>query len=232
MKHMLKFIGEGWGDLPEEERKMKSEFERLEHHVKEREKRIKKMEETLKKIKLELREWKKSKTFKYNELIKYHKEFTPTFSTTLSKNKKINRNETSMDFYTSGNLSWTTVVRVKNKRKPIYLGTIKFVNEMLDKIEGKSEYWTLTPNKIPRHELIVKSKIEELVIPIIRNEIILLLESTGSVDSFLEEKPNWKKYWEKLLIESPHHKERDPNRPRPPKGKFTVYNEKFIKQKK
>jgi hypothetical protein len=232
MKHMLKFVGDGWVDLPEGERKMKSEFERLEHHIRQREKRIKKMEDTLKEIKHELREWKKTKTIKYNELIKYHKEFTPTFSTSLSKNKKMNRNEESMSFYTSGNLSWTTEVRVNGKRKPVYIGTMKYVNEILDDIEGNYEHYDLIPHKNPKHELLIKTKIEELIIPLIRKELIELLDSTGSVDSFLEEKGNGKKYWEKLLKESPYYEERDPNREKPKKGKFIIYNPDTIYKKK
>jgi hypothetical protein len=228
---MLKFVGEGWMDLPEEERKMKSEFERLEHHIRQREKRIQKMEETLKEIKLELREWKKKRTVKYNELIKYHKEFTPSFSTYLSKNKKINRNEESMKFYNSGNLSWTTEVSLKGKRKFIYVGTIKYVNEMLDNIEGKSEYFELKPHERPVHENLIKSKIEELIIPLIRKELIELLDSTGSVDSFLNNKVDGKKYWEKLFKESPHYEERDPNKPKPPKGKFVTYKPDHFRKK-
>lgn len=232
MKHMLKFVGDGWKDLPEEERRLKSEFERLEHNIRQRERRIQKMEESLKKIKKELREWKKNRTVKYNELIKYHKEFSPTFSTSISKNKKINRNEESMKYYTRGNLSWTTEVRVKGKRKPIYLGTEKYVNEMLDKIEGKSEYYELKPHQVLKHEKLIKSKIEKLIIPIIRTELIELLNTSGSVDSFLNEKISGMKYWEKLYKESKYFEESDPNKPERPKGKFTTYNPEIYRKKK
>ena len=231
MTHMLKFVGNKWMELPEEERKMKSEFERLEHHIRQREKRVQKMEETLKEIKSELRDWKKKRTLQYNQLVKYHKEFTPTFSTSLSKNKKINRNESSMSFKTRGNLSWTTVIRIKGKNKPIYIGTIKYVNEMLDKIEGKSEYFELQPHKIPRHEDLIKSKIEKLIYPMVRMELIELLDKTGSVDSFIEEKVSGSKYWEKLYSNSEYFEEKDPNRKPLPKGKFTIFNPGFIKKK-
>jgi hypothetical protein len=38
---------------------------------------------------------------------------------------------------TSGNRSWTIIVKVGGKNKTIYLGTQLEVNEMLDKIEGE-----------------------------------------------------------------------------------------------
>ena len=164
MDYRIKMVGDSWKFLPEKERLEKLKYERLWNRVKRREKRIEKEFEKIKVLKKELKEWKKDRTNEYNKLVKYHKIFTPTFSISLSKNsKKKDSENTRGSSTTSGNLSWTIYVTVQGKRKPIYLGTYKKVNEKLDLIEGTQKYRDLIPHKSPNHRNRIILKIEKLV---------------------------------------------------------------------
>lgn len=176
-------MGDGWEFLPKEERESKFQFERIVYDISRREKMINRVEDDLKRYKLELREWKKTRTELHRKLLKYHKEFSPTFSISLSKKGKLKQTDVG-NFLTGGNKSWTITILISGERKPIYLGRNKDVCSFLDKIENKSEYWELKPEKIPRHEIKIKTLIEKYVIPEIRKEMIQSMENSGSIIEF------------------------------------------------
>ena len=167
------------------------------------------------------------------QLLKYHKEFSPTFSTSLSKNKKYKDvDNIKGSFMTSGNKSWTITVRIGGKKKPIYLGTQLKVNEMLDLIEGRSDYWiNLYPHKRPEHETRIKRVIEKLVYPLIKKEMFECLEKEGSLNSFMGTTIKGKKYLDELYLDSGFYEERKPMESKF-KGKFIVYNKTYIKDEK
>lgn len=232
MDYRIKKVGDGWEFLPEKERKEKFDYERLLNNIKRREKRIENETEKLKKLKNELREWNKKRTVQHHQLIKYHKEFIPTFSTSLSKNQKFKDSDNiEGSFTTSGNKSWTISVRVQGIRKSIYLGTQQKVNEMLDLIEGRSDHWiNLYPHKNSQHLEKITKKIEDLVYPLIKEEMLIVLNENGSLDSFMNETIKGMKYLDNLYLNSGYYEERQPMNPKL-KGKFTTYNPSFIKKK-
>jgi hypothetical protein len=225
MDYRIKKIGDGWEFLPDEEKNKKFQFERLLNNIRRRERRIEKTEIELKELKKELREWKKERTKQHHQLIKYHKHFTPKFSVSLSKNPKVKKDDNLHgSFRTSGNLSWTIYVNVQGgKPKPIYLGTMRVVNEKLDLIEGKEYYKDLFPNKSIPHRKIVTKKIERLVYPLIKEELLTILISEGSLDSFLDNKVKGVKYLDELYKNSDYYEEPKPKKPQK-KGKFMVFN--------
>lgn len=224
MDYRIKKVGDDWGFLPEEEWKEKLKYERLFNNINRREKRIQKVIEELPKLKKELRDWKKERTIQYNQLIKYHKHFTPGFSVSLSKNPKIKKDDNLHgSFKTKGNLSWTIYVTVQGERKTIYLGTIKNVNEKLDLIEGILKYRDLSPESIPRHMDKITKKIEKLVYPLIKEEILGVLSKDGNLDSFLNQTVKGIKYLNELYKNSEYYEEPKPKKD-VPKGKFVVFN--------
>ena len=118
MDYRINKIGDGWKFLPEKERKEKLDYERLLNNITRREKKIQSDLIKIKKLKRELREMKKNRTIQYHQLLKYHKEFSPTFSTSLSKNKKYKDvDNIKGSFMTSENKSWTITVRIGGKKK-------------------------------------------------------------------------------------------------------------------
>ena len=233
MDYRINKIGDGWKFLPEKEKKEKLDYERLLNNITRREKKIQSDLIKIKKLKRELREMKKNRIIQYHQLLKYHKEFSPTFSTSLSKNRKYKDvDNIKGSFMTSGNKSWTITVRIGGKKKPIYLGTQLKVNEMLDLIEGRSDYWiNLYPHKRPEHETRIKRVIEKLVYPLIKKEMFECLEKEGSLNSFMGTTIKGKKYLDELYLDSGFYEERKPMETKF-KGKFTVYNKTYIKEEK
>ena len=191
-------MGDGWEFLPKEEKESKFQFERIVYNISRREKMINRVEEDLKRYKLELREWKKTRTELYRKLLKYHKEFSPTFSISISKKGKLKPTDVG-NFLTGGNKSWTITILIGGERKPIYLGRNKDVCRFLDKIENKSEYWEMKPEKIPIHEIKIKNLIEKYIVPEIRKEMIQRIENSGSIIEFWEEEQKGSDYMEMIL---------------------------------
>lgn len=233
MDYRINKVGEGWEFLPDKEKKEKLDYERLFNNIVRREKKIDSELGKIKKLKEELKEMKKNRTIQHHQLIKYHKEFSPSFSTSLSKNKK--KKETNNNkglFMTSGNKSWTITVRVGGKNKPIYLGTQHKVNEMLDKIEGRSDYWiNYYPHQRPEHEKTLLNMIEKLVYPLIKRDMLECLNGEGSLDSYLNRTIKGQEYLDELYLNSGFFEERTPVNPLV-KSKFITYNGGFIKSKK
>jgi len=224
MDYRVKKIGDDWKFLPEEEKNKKFQYERLFNKIQKRERTIQKREIELKELKKELREWKKERTVQHHQLIKYHKHFTPGFSVSLSKNPKIKKDDNLHgSFRTSGNLSWTIYVTVQGKRKSIYLGTMSVVNEKIDLIEGTNEYCYLFPHKSIPHRKKLTRKIEKLVYPLIKEEMLTVLTNEGSLDSFLNSTTKGIRYLDELYKNSEYYEEPKPKKPQK-KGKFIVFN--------
>ena len=232
MDYRVKKVGDGWEFLTKKELDEKLGYERLLNNINRREKKIESDLDKIKKLKEELREMKKKRTLQHHQLLKYHKEFSPTFSVSMSKNKKLRGGDSNEGmFHTTGNRSWTIYVRVSGKRKPIYLGTQLKVNEMLDLIEGKSDYYiNLHPHKRPKHEERIKNKIEKIVYPLIKRDMLECLDKEGKMDSFIDSTIKGMKYLKELYLNSGFYEERVPMDPKF-KGKFTTYNPMFLKKK-
>jgi len=230
MDKSLKKMGDGWIFIPIDERKKKLDYDKLLYRINQREKRLAKMANTISELKKELKEWKKFSTSEYKELIKFHKIFQPSFSVSLSMAPKMSQKETGFT-KTGGNKSWTIFVTVGKVKKAIYLGTIKAVNEHLDLIEGKSEYFELIPNLYKQHKNRIISKINELIIPLIRNELVEMLQKDGSVESFLNSQIKGVDYLNFLYKNSKYYKVKEEGRTEKKKGKFVTFNPAHLRKK-
>jgi len=224
MDYRIKKIGDDWKFIPKEEWKKKTDYERLYNKIKRREIFIQKTEEDIKKKKRELREWKKDRTRDYHQLLKYHKKFIPGFSVSLSKNPKLKESDnTKVSIRTKGNLSWTIYVTVQGVRKSIYLGTKDDVNEKFDLIEGTLKYYDFYPDIFIPHRNKITQKIEKLVYPLIRKEMISILSEEGTLDSFLKPKIKGMKYLDELYKNSIYYEEPKPKKPKPKGKRMVVY---------
>lgn len=224
MDYRIKKVGDSWKFLPEREKLEKLEYETLWNKVRKIEKKIEKENEKIKVLKREFRELKKERTKEYNRLVKYHKEFIPTFSISFSKNPKYKSSTTtSGSVQHSGNLSWTIYVRVQGKRKPIYLGTMKNVNEKLDLIESTLKYGKLTPHRDQSDLNRISRKVEKLVYPLIKRDMLVILKKDGNLDSFLENKVTGMKYLDELYKNSEYYEEPQPKKPQPKGKRMNVF---------
>jgi hypothetical protein len=230
MDFSLNKMGDGWVFVPEDERQKKLNYDKLVYRINQREKRIAKMADTISELKKELKEWKKFRTSEYKELVKFHKTFQPSFSISLSKAPKMKQNSIGST-QTGGNKSWTVFVTVGKVKKAIYLGTIKAVNEQLDLIEGKNEYFELLPHKSLSHKNRIVSKINELVIPIIRKELVVMLQKEGSVEPFLSSPIKGADYLEFLYKNSKYFEEKVERTTERKKGKFVIFNPPRFRRK-
>ena len=220
--YRIKMIGDDFEFLPDEEKKFKLTYERLLNNIKKREKKILSDQEKIKTLKEELREMKKERTKQYKELVKYHKKFTPSFTTSISKQRK--EKESSWrdgSFQTSGNQSWTMEVRVGKYKKSIYIGTNEEVTKYLDLIEGRSNLDKYSDMRIRSHmktdgEIQIMDRINELIIPIIRTQMLKDLKKNGSLDQFVNKKtPNEGiKILKRMYRKSDYYEERKPMNPR------------------
>ena len=229
MDKSLKKMGDGWIFVPADERKKKLDYDKLLYRINQREKRLAKMADTISKLKKELKEWKKLSTSEYKELIKFHKTFQPSFSISLSKAPKLKQNSFGT-FQTGGNKSWTIFVTVGKIKKAIYLGTIKSVNEQLDLIEGKSEYFEMFPHKSIPHKNKIIGKLNELIIPIIKDELVEMLQKEGSVETFLNSQIKGADYLDLLYKESKFYKVKEEGKSEKKKGKFRVINHAYLRK--
>ena len=220
--YRIKMIGDDFEFLPDEEKKFKLTYERLLNNIKKREKKILSDQEKIKTLKEELREMKKERTKQYKELVKYHKKFTPSFTTSISKQRK--EKESSWrdgSFQTSGNQSWTMEVRVGKYKKSIYIGTNEEVTKYLDLIEGRSNLDKYSDMRIRSHmktdgEIQIMERINELITPIIRTQMLKDLKKNGSLDQFVNKKtPNEGiKILKRMYRKSDYYEERKPMNPR------------------
>ena len=220
--YRIKMIGDDFEFLPDEEKKFKLTYERLLNNIKKREKKILSDQEKIKTLKEELREMKKERTKQYKELVKYHKKFTPSFTTSISKQRK--EKESSWrdgSFQTSGNQSWTMEVRVGKYKKSIYIGTNEEVTKYLDLIEGRSNLDKYSDMRIRSHmktdgEIQIMERINELITPIIRTQMLKDLKKNGSLDQFVNKKtPNEGiKILKRMYRKSDYYEERKPMNPK------------------
>jgi len=90
-KYRLNKIGDGWEFVPEDILREKFDYERLLNNIKRREQKIISDLNKISQLKDELKEMKKKRTVGYNKMVKYHKQFTPSFTISFSKTKKKNR---------------------------------------------------------------------------------------------------------------------------------------------
>jgi hypothetical protein len=232
MDYRLKKVGDSWKFLPEKERLEKLKYERLWWKIKRREKRIENEYEKIKVLKKQLKEWKKERTKEYNWLVKYHKEFIPKISLSLSKNPKYkDTNNLHGSVRTSGNLSWTIYVTVQGIRKSVYLGTMKNVNDKLDLIEGTLKYCEFYPNKSVSDRNKITRKIEKLVYPLIKRDMVQILENEGSLDSFLNNKVIGMKYLDERYKNSEFYEEPKPPKPKKKGERMNVLGPDYYKWK-
>jgi hypothetical protein len=80
MDFRLKYIGKEFEFFPENEKREKFDYERLVYNIERREKKILNDLSKIEILKKELREWKKERTEGYKKMVKYHKNFSPTYS--------------------------------------------------------------------------------------------------------------------------------------------------------
>lgn len=228
-KSLIK-MGDGWIFVPADERQKKLNYDKLLYRINQREKRIAKLSDTISELKKELKEWKKFSTSEYKELVKFHKTFQPSFSVSLSKAPKMRQRSIGIT-QTSGNKSWTIFVTVGKVKKAIYLGTVKAVNEQLDLIEGKKEYFELLPHKSLPHKNKIISKINELVIPLIKNDLVEMLQKEGSVETFLSSPIKGADYLDFLYKNSNFFEEKVERTTEKKKYKFTIFNSPRFRRK-
>ena len=123
---------ESFNQLPKELRDMKLEYQRLYTKIQRREKSLVKRYEKYKRDKSELREWKRERTEKFNQLINLHETFVPTISITMSNTPKR---------WMETNNSWSITMRYGGKMFNIYIGTDKDVRIRLNELTQTNEYY-------------------------------------------------------------------------------------------
>ena len=190
-KWRIKKIGDDFNFIPKKERDEKLEYERLLNKISKREKKIESELVKIVKLKEGLRKMKGDRIKRYNNVVKYHKKFLPTFSIFLDDDK-------------FGNQQWGVWVSIGGKRKYIYLGTSIKVSYHLDLLENKlphynknnsyedtkGYYGSLKPKNYENdeHKEIIKSKIESYVCDIVKKKMIGILKKDGNLDKFYDKK--------------------------------------------
>ena len=188
-KWRINKVGDDWMFIPKKERDEKRDYEDLTIKINQREKKIESDLVKIGKLKKELKEMKVLRTKGYNQMVKYHKKFTPTFSIFLDDDKY-------------GNQQWGIWVSIGGKRKYIYLGTTIKVSYHLDLLENKlphynknnsyedakGYYGSLKPKNYEgdEHKEIIKSKIESYVCDVVKKKMIGILKKDGNLDRFYD----------------------------------------------
>ena len=189
-KWRLNKIGEGWEFIPEDIRKKKKEYEKLYNHIKVREKKIESDLNKIKTLKKELKEMKVLRTKGYNQMVKYHKKFTPSFTISLSKTPKWNLYSNYESVKTRGNHSWTVVPNIGGKRKWIYLGSNTEVTMYLDLMDGKDNldyYYEMYPHERTPHENKIKQKINQIIWALIVSDMKKWVKKNETLDGWFEQ---------------------------------------------
>lgn len=196
-KWRINKIGDDFNFIPKKERDEKLEYERLLNKISKREKKIESDLGKIKKLKKDLREMKGERIKRYNNVVKYHKKFLPTFSTFLGGED-------------DGSPQWGVWVRIGGKRKYLYIGTVSDVSYHLDLIENKVPHYNknntnkdggvgfygkLNPTNQNEGDLlmsedfdIIKSKIESFVCDVIKKKMLSILKKDGNLDRFFDKK--------------------------------------------
>ena len=123
---------ESFNQLPKELRDMKLEYQRLYTKIQRREKSLVKRYEKYKMDKSELREWKRERTEKFNQLINLHETFVPIVSITYSKERKRWGDRSN---------TWSITMKLGGKTFNIYIGTDKNVRIRLNELTQTNKYY-------------------------------------------------------------------------------------------
>lgn len=193
--YRLSKVGKGWDYLPDKEKQEKREYERLYNNILRKEKKIVKMRERLREEQELLKDMKKERTERFNQLVKWHKSLVPTISIGFSRTRKkrISDKPSVYNQYnemeTSGNNSWSITLKLQGKVKSIYIGTTKNVLLKIKDLHGFEKYeeteWDMmNPQKINSQANRLKSLIKEMVEPVLMKEISEYWKK-GEVDKFM-----------------------------------------------
>ena len=224
-KWRINKIGDDFYFIPKKERDEKLEYERLLSNISKREKKIESDLKKIKQLKVELRKMKSDRTNGYNNVVKYHKKFLPTFSITLDIGNKYVEYKSGNYSETSGNNQWGMRVSIGGKRKYIYIGTVSDVSYYLDLLENNVPHYnknnryedgpigyynSLKPKNYEgdEHKEIITSKIESYVGDVVKKKMIGTLKKDGNLDRFYDTK-NYKLKGIDILYDlykkSPHY---------------------------
>ena len=202
-KWRINKIGDDFNFIPKKERDEKLEYERLLSNISKRGKKIESDLKKIKQLKVELRKMKSDRTNGYNNVVKYHKKFLPTFSITLDIGNKYVEYKSGNYSETSGNNQWGMRVSIGGKRKYIYIGTVSDVSYYLDLLENNVPHYnknnryedgpigyynSLKPKNYEgdEHKEIISSKIESYVGDVVKKKMIGILKKDGNLDSFFD----------------------------------------------
>jgi hypothetical protein len=224
-KWRINKIGDDFNFIPKKERDEKLEYERLLSNISKRGKKIESDLKKIKQLKVELRKMKSDRTNGYNNVVKYHKKFLPTFSITLDIGNKYVEYKSGNYSETSGNNQWGMRVSIGGKRKYIYIGTVSDVSYYLDLLENNVPHYnknnryedgpmgyynSLNPKNYEgdEHKEIITSKIESYVGDVVKKKMIGTLKKDGNLDRFYDTK-NYKLKGIDILYDlykkSPHY---------------------------
>jgi hypothetical protein len=211
-KWRIKKIGDDFNFIPKKERDEKLEYERLLNKISKREKKIESDLGKIKKLKEDLRDMKGDRIKRYNNVVKYHKKFLPTFSTFLGGED-------------DGSPQWGVWVSIGGKRRYVYIGTVNEVSYHLDLLENNvphynknnryeddidGYYGSLNPKNYEgdEHKEIITSKIESYVCDVVKKKMLGILKKDGNLDRFYDTK-NYKLKGIDILYDlykkSPHY---------------------------
>ena len=202
-KWRINKVGDDWMFIPKKERDEKRDYENLTIKINQREKKIESDLGKIKELKKELRKMKSDRTNGYNNVVKYHKKFLPTFSITLDIGNKYVEYKSGNYSETSGNNQWGMRVSIGGKRKYIYIGTVSDVSYYLDLLENNVPHYnknnryedgpigyynSLKPKNYEgdEHKEIITSKIESYVGDVVKKKMIGTLKKDGNLDSFFD----------------------------------------------
>ena len=189
-KWRINKIGDDFNFIPKKERDEKLEYERLLSNISKREKKIESDLGKIKELKKELRKMKSDRTNGYNNVVKYHKKFLPSFSIFLGGED-------------DGSPQWGLWVSIGGKRKYIYIGTVDDVSYYLDLLENNVPHYnknnryedgpmgyynSLSPKNYEgdEHKEIISSKIESYVGDVVKKKMIGTLKKDGNLDNFFD----------------------------------------------
>lgn len=187
MDYRLKYIGKEFEFFPEIEKREKLDYESLVVKIERREKKIQSDLAKIEILKKDLRKWKKERTEGYKKMVKYHKNFSPSYSFSLNKNSKQVEYKSGTTSKTAGNRSWEGIISFGKYKKYIYIGTIKQISQKLDLIENKGEFYiNLKPDKDKDTENVIREKLKQYLVPLINEKITDFLIK-GEPDFFSKE---------------------------------------------
>jgi len=206
--YRLSKVGTGWEYLPEREQQEKREYESIYNRILRKEKKIIKMRKDLRDEQVILRDLKKQRTEKYNQLVKWHKSLIPTISIGFSKTRKKRVIEYPTKLYpnndieTNGNNSWSITLKLQGKTKSIYIGTTKNVLLKIKELYGFEKWEDTDWDKMnPQRVVSQSNRLKILLKSIVEPELMKLISEhwkRDDVNSFLETKYKGMDFLKKL----------------------------------